>query len=129
MIGIAVAEAFCGRSNGRWRSGTARFDMCAGSLNIRSEQFGQAYEAVGGHREGELPIDLEHPVMPHLTQAGHCLGPAEGSRHPGYALSQRIRKRVEKVRPSIAERRPLVFCATCGVTVLSRSAVTKLALS
>jgi hypothetical protein len=33
------------------------------------------------------------------------------------------------VGPSIAERRPLVFCATCGVTALSRSCITKSALS
>src|SRR5205085_5832261 len=37
-----------------------------------------AYSPVGGHREGELPIDLEQPAMPHLAQAGHRLGPAEG---------------------------------------------------
>jgi hypothetical protein len=35
-------------------------------------------EVVGGHREGELPIDLEQPAMPHLAQAGHRLGPAKG---------------------------------------------------
>ena len=29
------------------------------------------------------------------------------------------------VRASIAELRPLVFCATCGVTVIERSSLTK----
>src|SRR5437763_2931622 len=78
MIGMAVADAFCGRSNGRGRGSSARFDMCVGSLDSLSEQFGQADEVIGGHREGELPIDLEQSAMPHLAQAGHCLGPAEG---------------------------------------------------
>src|SRR5437763_955632 len=78
MIGMAVADAFCGRSNGRGRGSSARFDVYAGSLDSLSEQFGQADKVVGGHREGELPIDLEQPAMPHLAHAGHRLGPAEG---------------------------------------------------
>src|SRR5712672_4864106 len=52
--------------------------MCAGSLDSLGEQFGQADEVIGGHRERELPIELEQSAMPHLAQAGHCLGPAEG---------------------------------------------------
>src|SRR5438270_572924 len=60
------------------RGSCARFDMCVGSLSSLSEQFGQADEVIGGHCEGELPIDLEQAAMPHLAQAGHCLGPAEG---------------------------------------------------
>src|ERR1700731_3429745 len=47
------------------------------------------------------------------------------------ASSTRLRMRWEiaypgwrVVRASIAERRPLVFCATCGVTALSRSSMT-----
>jgi hypothetical protein len=52
--------------------------MCAASWGNLSEQFRQPNEVVGGHREGELPIDLEKPAMPHLAQAGHRLGPAEG---------------------------------------------------
>ena len=75
MIGMAVADAFCGRSNGRGRGSSARFDVYAGSLDSLSEQFGQADEVIGGHREGELPIDFEQSAMPHLAQAGHRLGP------------------------------------------------------
>jgi hypothetical protein len=45
--------------------------MCAGSWGNLCEEFGQPDEVVGGHREGELPIDLEQPAMPHLAQAGH----------------------------------------------------------
>jgi len=52
--------------------------MRAGSWDNLGEQFGQSDEVVGGHCEGELPIDLEQPAMPHLAQAGHRLGPAEG---------------------------------------------------
>src|SRR6266851_9049429 len=44
------------------------------------EHPGRAAWATGqGHRrpsEGELPVDLWQPGMPHLAQAGHRLGPA-----------------------------------------------------
>lgn len=30
-----------------------------GSLDILSEQFGQSHEVIGGHRQSELPVDLE----------------------------------------------------------------------
>ena len=77
-----------------------------------------------------LPIDLEQSAMPHLAQAGHRLGPAEGLLDAfADALRDRIAGMTGVGRSSIAERRPLVFCATCGMTVLSRSAVTKSALS
>src|SRR2546421_12086521 len=109
MIGIAVAEAFCGRSNARRRSSTARLDMCVGSLNILSERFGQAYEVVGGHREGELPIDLEHPAMPHLTQAGHRLGPVEGFLD---AFADALRERIAGMAGGAAITRR---AATAGV--------------
>jgi hypothetical protein len=77
-IGTAVASAFCSTLN--WApTGTAvAHEMCAVSWSNLSEQFRQPAEVVGGHREGELSIDLEKPAMPHLAQAGHRLGPAEG---------------------------------------------------
>src|SRR5438270_991610 len=78
MIGIAMAEAFRGRSNGRQGSSSAQFNVCAASFGSLGEQFGQADEVIGGHRERELPIDLEQSAMPHLAQAGDRLGPAEG---------------------------------------------------
>ena len=42
------------------------------------EEFGQADQIVGGHREGELPIDLGQAAISQLAQAGHRLGSAEG---------------------------------------------------
>jgi hypothetical protein len=63
--------------------------------------------------------------MPHFAQAGHRFGPAEGLLD---ALADPLRDRIagwRVVRPSIAERRPLWFCAICGVTALSRSSMTK----
>jgi hypothetical protein len=62
-MGIAVADAFCGRSNGCLRSSSARFDMCAGSLTRRGEQFGQTHEVVGSHRDRKLPIDFKQSAM------------------------------------------------------------------
>lgn len=63
----------------RWEGGLevcfARETMSRPRLG---EQFGQADEIVGGHHQGELPIDLVQSAMPHFAQAGHRLGPAEG---------------------------------------------------
>src|SRR5437762_4856941 len=78
VVGIAVVDRFVMGCTRRGRSSSTRFDVCVASLNSCSEQFGQTNEVIGGHREGELPIDLEEPAMPHLAQAGHRLGPAEG---------------------------------------------------
>jgi hypothetical protein len=41
------------------------------------EQFGHADQIIGGHRQGELPIDLGQTAMPQFTQPGHRFGPAE----------------------------------------------------
>jgi hypothetical protein len=51
--------------------------------------------------------------------------------HAGYAVSQRIRKRIEEafgwrvVRLSIADERLFVFCAMCGDAFIERSSLTK----
>src|SRR5204863_5002719 len=52
---------------GRGRSSSTRFNVCAASFGSLGEQFGQADEVIGGHRERELPIDLEQSAMPHLA--------------------------------------------------------------
>ena len=126
---MAVAEAFCGTSNGRRRSNSTRCDMCAGSLNILSEQFRQADEVIGGHCEGELPIDLEQAAMPHLAQAGHCLGPAESLLD---AFADALRDRIAGMTGgALVDRRAAArgVLRDVGVTALSRSAITKSALS
>jgi hypothetical protein len=67
--------------------------------------------------------------MPHLTQVGDRLGPAEGLLDAfADALGDCIAG-MTVMRSWIAERRPLVFCATCGVTALSCSCITISALS
>src|SRR5277367_6252458 len=111
MTDMAVAKGFCGRSNERGRGSSARFDMCAGSLDGLSERFGQADEVIGGHREGELRIDFEQSAMPHLTQADHRLGPAESFLD---AFADALRER-------IAEFPCPVLCAsaTCSIGVAS----------
>jgi len=43
----------------------------------RSEQLGQPDQVVGGHGEGELPVDLGQSAMARLAQPGHRFGPAE----------------------------------------------------
>ena len=129
MIGMAMADAFCGSSNGRGRGSNTRFDMCAGSLDSLSEQFGQAHEVIGGHRERELPIDLEQPAMPHLAQAGHCLGPAESLLD---AFADALRDRIAGMTGgALVDRRAAATGALrdVRVTALSRSAITKSALS
>src|ERR1700722_20332625 len=41
------------------------------------KQLGQSNQVVGGHGEGELPIDLGQPPVTRLAQTGDRLGPAE----------------------------------------------------
>jgi hypothetical protein len=93
------------------------------------EQFGQADEVVGGYCQGELPIDLGSPRWRIVRRPATVLAQPKAS-------SIRLRMRCEialpgwrVVRPSIAERRPFWFCATCGATACSRSSSTKSALS
>jgi hypothetical protein len=43
----------------------------------RPEEFWEADEVVGGHGEGELPVDLGAATVAGLAQSGHRLGPAE----------------------------------------------------
>jgi hypothetical protein len=69
------------------RAGVTR-EMCAGSWGNLGEEFAQPDEVVGGHCEGELPIDLEQPAMPHLAQAGEVLAQPKAS-------STRLRMRCE----------------------------------
>jgi hypothetical protein len=99
---MAVAEGFCGKSNGRGRGSSARGDLCAGSLDSLGEQFGQADEVIGGHREGELPIDFEQSAMPHLTQAGHRLGAAESFLD---AFADALRERIAGMADGAAIKR------------------------
>jgi hypothetical protein len=61
----------------RPRRGAAGFKthgLCRGL----GEQFGQSDEIVGGHGEGELPIDLGQSAMMQFAHAADRLGPAEG---------------------------------------------------
>src|SRR5262245_37950843 len=62
------------------RKGGAGVRLADESSSMRrfGEQFGQADEIVGSHRESELPIDLGQAAMPHLAQTGHRFGPAKG---------------------------------------------------
>ena len=99
------------------------------SMRRFGEQFGQADEIVGGHREGELPIDPGQPAMPHLAQAGHRLGPAKGLLN---AFADALRDRLAGMAGGAAiDRRapPALVLRTCRVTVCSRSSMTKSALS
>ena len=111
MMDTRVAERFYGRSNGRGRGSSARFGMCTGSLDSLSEQFGQANEVIGGHREGELPIDFEQSAMPHFTQAGHRLGPAESFLD---AFADALRERIAGLPCPV-----LCASATCSIGVAS----------
>jgi hypothetical protein len=54
------------RRKGRWQADLAREAM---SRRLLGEQFGQADEILGGHRQGELPIDLGQSAMPRFAQA------------------------------------------------------------
>src|SRR5690242_7628321 len=85
----------------------------------------QADEVIGGHREGELPIDLEQAAMPHLAQAGHCLGPAEGLLD---AFADALRDRIAGMTGgALVDRRAAArgVLRDVGVTALTRSAITK----
>jgi hypothetical protein len=67
--------------------------------------------------------------MPHLAQAGHCLGPAKGFLD---AFADVLRDRTARMTGSVVvDRRAAAdgVLRICGMTVLSRSAVTKSALS
>ena len=78
MIVVVVAGEFCGIRIARERRSGTRYDRYADAWNSLGKQFGQPDKVVGGHGEGELPVDFRQPAMPHLAQAGHRLGPAEG---------------------------------------------------
>ena len=88
MIGFGVVGAFCDRPNGRRRRNNTRCDLCVGSSDRLGEQFGQADEVIGGHRQGELPIDVEQPAMPHLRKPATVLAQPKAS-------STRLRMRCE----------------------------------
>ena len=114
---------FCGWLNGRGRRTDTRVERSSGSSDTLSEQFGQADGVVGGHREGELPIDLEQSAVPHLAQASHRLGPAEGLLDPfADALRDRIAgfaggAVVDRRAPAVGVLRDLEVngCCACGI--------------
>jgi hypothetical protein len=86
-------------------------------------------EVIGGHRERELPIDLEQAAMPHLAQAGHGLGPAESLLD---AFADALRDRIAGMTGgALVDRRAAAICVlrNVRVTAWSRSAITKSALS
>lgn len=116
MLAIAqTARRVCPAARGC--RGARGAQIVAAERNDRSrdglgEQFGQAGEIIGTHGEGELPTDPGQPAMAHLAQAGDDLGPAENLLD---AFADALRDVIagwRVVRPSIAERRRLVFCAT-----------------
>ena len=80
----------------------------------------KAYDVAG------FVADLrQYNVTPHVAQnTTNRRSAIDGrtTRHPGYAVSGRV-------RASIADRRLVVFCATCGVTLRWRRSATKLATS
>jgi hypothetical protein len=55
-------------------------DVCASPDHATgsAKSLGKPTKIVGGHREGELPIDLGQAAISQLAQAGHRLGSAEG---------------------------------------------------
>jgi hypothetical protein len=78
-----------------------------------------------GSSEGKSPSDAITATEPGLLLPGDRLDPAECLLDAlADALADGIAA-VPGVRPSIAELRPLVFCATCGVTFIERSSLTK----
>jgi len=87
-IGVEGAGVFCGWLNGRGRRTDTRVERSSGSSDTLSEQFGQADGVVGGHREGELPIDLEQSAVPHLRKPATVLAQPKAS-------STRLRMRCE----------------------------------
>ena len=82
----------------------------------------QSNQIVGGGSEGEGPPDATATAELRLLLPGHRLEPAERLFD---ALADALTDGIAAVprRASIAELRPLVFCATCGVTVIERSSL------
>jgi hypothetical protein len=84
---------------------------------------------VGSYRESELPVDVEQPAMPHLTQAGHRLGPAESFLD---AFADALRDRIARMTGDAIIDRGAAAAGVLSdmrVTALSCNCVTKSALS
>ena len=89
------------------------------------QQLGQSDEIVGRGGEGEGEADPIEATELRLLLSGHRLDPAKGFFD---ALAEALADGVAAmrvVRPSITELRPLLFWATCGLTRIDRSSLTK----
>src|ERR1700753_1223683 len=89
-------------------------------LRHHPHQLGQPDEVVGSGSQGEHPADAGEATVMGLAKASSRLGPA---KHLLNALAHPPTDRIARVagRSTIdADRRLVVFCATCGVTLYSR---------
>jgi hypothetical protein len=77
--GSAAGGAFCDRLNGHQQVIVTRFGMRIRSLNLIGEQFGQADEVIGRHRESELPIDPSSPRWRILREPATALAQPKAS--------------------------------------------------
>src|SRR3954471_14434988 len=90
------------------------------------DQFNQI---VGCHCKDKLERDATNTPVFGFVQSGNRLGPGEAFLDP---LANDLAGSIpgcRVVRPSMAETRLVVFCATCGATFRSRKSATKFFVS
>jgi len=123
--GLMCSDRRCKRDI---RCGFASYSTPRTDSSRCGQKLRDADEIVGGGRQHEEPFDQRLSAMACLAQPADGLDPAEGffdqltldrTDEPGWRV----------VRPSIAERRLVLFCETCGVQPRSRQPATKSAVS
>ena len=103
---------------------TLPFGSLLACERLSPDQPGQLDEIVGSHCQRELEDQLLHATQ-HWPRQSRIAGlaPPEWLLDPFAFLLADLVSAVRIVRPSMAESRLVVFCATCGVTLKSRMSI------